>query len=71
MSVAPLYDTLGSDACIFILNQTQMSIILCDNAKKAKFILDNAQHTPHVKTIIMVQSGDEEVLTDDFGDHSF
>jgi len=61
MAVAPLYDTLGSEACIFILNQTQMSIILCDNAKKAKYILDNAQYCPHVKTIIMVQSAGEEI----------
>ena len=63
MAVAPLYDTLGSEACIFILNQTQMSIILCDNAKKAKYILDNAQYCPHVKTIIMVQSAGEEVMS--------
>lgn len=61
MSVAPLYDTLGTEACIYILNQTKMSIILCDNAKKAKFILDNAQQCPSIKTIIMVQSAGDEI----------
>ena len=61
MSVAPLYDTLGREACIYILNQTTMSIILCDDAKKAKFILDNAQYCPSIKTIILVQSAGEEV----------
>ena len=29
-SIVPLYDTLGPDACTFIMNQTEMSSILCD-----------------------------------------
>ena len=41
--------------------QTRMSIILCDDVKKAKYILDNATYCPSIKTIILVQSAGDEV----------
>ena len=41
--------------------QTRMSIILCDDVKKAKYILDNATYCPSIKTIILVQTAGDEV----------
>lgn len=61
MCVVPLYDTLGPDACTFIINQTEMTCILCDSPAKAKSILNRISETPSIKTIIMIQTMDEEV----------
>ena len=37
-SIVPLYDTLGPSACSFIINQTELSTVLCDtNARGAYF----------------------------------
>ena len=35
-SIVPLYDTLGPSACSFIINQTELTSVLCDtNARGA------------------------------------
>lgn len=33
--IVPIYETLGFEACVFILNQTEMPIVICDDNKKA------------------------------------
>uniref|UniRef100_A0A1I7X8E0 long-chain-fatty-acid--CoA ligase n=1 Tax=Heterorhabditis bacteriophora TaxID=37862 RepID=A0A1I7X8E0_HETBA len=33
--IVPIYETLGFDACVFILNQTEMQIVVCDTSAKA------------------------------------
>ena len=33
--IVPLYETLGFDACVFIINQAEMKLVVCDDAKKA------------------------------------
>jgi len=39
MVIVPLYDTLGSDAASFIINQTNIELIVCDTQAKV-----TAQH---------------------------
>lgn len=38
----PLYDTLGPDACAFIIKQTDMSVVVVEDDKKANSLLDKA-----------------------------
>lgn len=42
MVVVPLYDTLGPDACAFIIKQTNMSTVIVEDDKKANLLLDKA-----------------------------
>lgn len=55
MVYVPLYDTLGPDACSYILNQTSMSVIVCDTTKRLETILKNADSTPNLKFVIVVE----------------
>ncbi|XP_031624513.1 long-chain-fatty-acid--CoA ligase 1 isoform X2 [Contarinia nasturtii] len=42
--VVALYDTLGPDACAFIIKQTDMSTVIVEDDIKANMILDKAPH---------------------------
>lgn len=42
MVIVPLYDTLGANACAFIVNQTEMSVVICEDDKKANLLLDQS-----------------------------
>ena len=38
ISLVPLYDTLGAEALAFIINQAQLSIVVCDEPSKVNFL---------------------------------
>lgn len=40
--VVPLYDTLGPDACAFIINQTEIQLVVVEDDKKVNLLLDKA-----------------------------
>lgn len=40
--VVPLYDTLGPDACAFIINQAEINLVVCEDDKKCNLLLDKA-----------------------------
>ncbi|XP_012252895.2 long-chain-fatty-acid--CoA ligase 5 isoform X3 [Athalia rosae] len=40
--VVPLYDTLGPDACAYIINQAEISLVVCEDDKKCNLLLDKA-----------------------------
>ncbi|KOC60001.1 Long-chain-fatty-acid--CoA ligase 5 [Habropoda laboriosa] len=40
--VVPLYDTLGPDACAFIINQAEINLVVCENDQKCNLLLDKA-----------------------------
>ncbi|XP_021955219.1 long-chain-fatty-acid--CoA ligase 1 isoform X2 [Folsomia candida] len=42
MVIVPLYDTLGADACAFIINQAEMTTVICDDDAKINLLLDKA-----------------------------
>ena len=42
LAVVPLYDTLGPDACAFIINQAEINLVVCENDKKCNLLLDKA-----------------------------
>ncbi|XP_001607778.2 long-chain-fatty-acid--CoA ligase 1 [Nasonia vitripennis] len=40
--VVPLYDTLGPDACAYIINQAEITLVVVEDEKKCNLILDKA-----------------------------
>ncbi|XP_028412436.1 long-chain-fatty-acid--CoA ligase 5-like isoform X1 [Dendronephthya gigantea] len=56
----PLYDTLGSDACTFIINHSDISLIVCDE-NKVEVLLAKAEECPKLKHIITIGDVKEEV----------
>ncbi|XP_078269628.1 long-chain-fatty-acid--CoA ligase 5 [Rhinoraja longicauda] len=61
MSVIPLYDTLGADAMVYIINRAELSIVICDNLNKANVLLGNCEvkQTPFLSTIILMDPFDD------------
>ncbi|XP_041828912.1 long-chain-fatty-acid--CoA ligase 5 [Melanotaenia boesemani] len=64
MVAVPLYDTLGPEALVFIIDRAEISTVLCDNQKKAEILLQNREkgQTSVLKTIIIMDSFDPELL---------
>ncbi|XP_044760121.1 long-chain-fatty-acid--CoA ligase 5 isoform X2 [Coccinella septempunctata] len=51
MVLVPLYDTLGPDACAFIIKQVEMSVLICEDDHKCNAILDRSPRC--LKTMIV------------------
>ncbi|XP_054656807.1 long-chain-fatty-acid--CoA ligase 5 [Dunckerocampus dactyliophorus] len=64
MVVVPLYDTLGPEALVFIIDQADISTVLCDNQKKAETLLQNRErgHTPVLKTVVVMDPFDSDLV---------
>ncbi|XP_070544935.1 long-chain-fatty-acid--CoA ligase 1-like [Ptychodera flava] len=61
MVLVPLYDTLGPDACSFIIGQAEIANVVCDTAAKTKLLLGKAKETSCMKRIIMIEDITAEV----------
>ncbi|KAM9611882.1 long-chain-fatty-acid--CoA ligase 5 isoform 1-T2 [Morphnus guianensis] len=63
MVAVPLYDTLGPEAIIYIVNKADISIVICDKPEKAQILLENCEKekTPCLKTIILMDLFDKEL----------
>ncbi|CAI4230434.1 unnamed protein product [Auanema sp. JU1783] len=59
--VVPLYDTLGADSAAFIINQTEMKVLIVENAKKVRELLSRKAELPTLKTIIVIDSKEDDV----------
>lgn len=60
MVLVPLYDTLGQEACTFIVNQAEINIVICDKNVKVKSLLDHIKETPKLKKIILMEEISDE-----------
>ncbi|XP_077999355.1 long-chain-fatty-acid--CoA ligase 5-like isoform X2 [Glandiceps talaboti] len=60
MVVIPLYDTLGPDACSYIMNQADIQYVVVEKIKQVEAVIDRASDTPNLKCIIAL-----EEVTDD------
>ncbi|KAA0725059.1 Long-chain-fatty-acid--CoA ligase 5 [Triplophysa tibetana] len=60
MVAVPLYDTLGPEALVFIINRANISTVLCDKQDKAEILLANSEKnlTSVLKTIILMDPFD-------------
>ncbi|XP_060076786.1 long-chain-fatty-acid--CoA ligase 1-like [Ylistrum balloti] len=55
MVSVPLYDTLGTTACSFIINQIGITHVICDKAEKAKTLMSNIDKTQTLKCIVLIE----------------
>ncbi|XP_035514959.1 long-chain-fatty-acid--CoA ligase 5 [Morone saxatilis] len=64
MVAVPLYDTLGPEALLFIINQAEISTVLCDNQNKAETLLQTREtgQTTVLKTIVIMDSFNSELV---------
>ncbi|XP_034564345.1 long-chain-fatty-acid--CoA ligase 5 [Notolabrus celidotus] len=64
MVAVPLYDTLGPEALVFIINQAEISTVICDNQTKAETLLQTREkdETPVLKTIVIMDSFSSELV---------
>ncbi|GFN94937.1 acyl-CoA synthetase long-chain family member 1 [Plakobranchus ocellatus] len=56
----PLYETLGLEACKYILNQCEIASVICDKEDKVKKLLQLQADIPSLRLLIVV-----EPITDD------
>ncbi|TMS38193.1 hypothetical protein L596_004969 [Steinernema carpocapsae] len=64
--VVSLYDTLGFDACLFIINQTEMELVFVDDAAKALKLMDARKNDNEIQSlqIIVIMDGFTQELFD-------
>nr|XP_061787619.1 long-chain-fatty-acid--CoA ligase 5-like [Nerophis lumbriciformis]XP_061787620.1 long-chain-fatty-acid--CoA ligase 5-like [Nerophis lumbriciformis] len=64
MVAVPLYDTLGPEALVFIIDQADISTVLCDTQKKAEALLQNCEkgQTPVLKTVVVMDPFDTDLV---------
>ncbi|XP_036620252.1 long-chain-fatty-acid--CoA ligase 1-like isoform X2 [Trichosurus vulpecula] len=64
MVVVPLYDTLGNEAIIYIINKAELSLVFVDKPEKANLMLESVENklTPGLKTIIIMDPFDSDVV---------
>nr|XP_046201261.1 long-chain-fatty-acid--CoA ligase 1-like [Oncorhynchus gorbuscha]XP_046201262.1 long-chain-fatty-acid--CoA ligase 1-like [Oncorhynchus gorbuscha]XP_046201263.1 long-chain-fatty-acid--CoA ligase 1-like [Oncorhynchus gorbuscha] len=55
MAVVPLYDTLGEEAMVHILNLAEISLVICDKEEKAESLLGNKEKgvTPTLSCLVL------------------
>ncbi|ESO93396.1 hypothetical protein LOTGIDRAFT_216255 [Lottia gigantea] len=65
----PLYDTLGVEACNFIIDQAELETVVCDNNVKVKNLLDRWKDTKQIKTIVCMDkfSPENKAKADEYG----
>ena len=63
MCCVPLYDSLGKEACDFIVNQAELECVVVDTNVKVKVLLDRRETMPDVSTIIIMEPASKENLS--------
>ncbi|GFV44669.1 long-chain-fatty-acid--CoA ligase 1 [Trichonephila clavipes] len=59
--IVPLYDTLGPNACSFIINQAEIKIVVCDKEEKVSSLLDRKEDTPFLTNIVVVNEPSDKI----------
>ncbi|XP_068439860.1 long-chain-fatty-acid--CoA ligase 5 [Clinocottus analis] len=64
MVAVPLYDTLGAEALVFIIDRAEISTVLCDNQSKVETLLQNREkgQTPALKNIVIMDPFDSALV---------
>ncbi|KAF0874008.1 ACSL5 ligase, partial [Crocuta crocuta] len=63
MVAVPLYDTLGEEAIIYIVNKANISTVICDTPQKASILIENVKkgRTPGLKLIILMDPFEDDL----------
>jgi len=65
MVVVPLYDTLGPEACKYIINQASMTTVICETDEKCRSILNDPSHClKHIIHIKPISCGTMQMAED-------
>ncbi|CAB3408257.1 unnamed protein product [Caenorhabditis bovis] len=59
--IVPIYETLGSEASVFILNQAEIKIVICDDASKALGLLKIKEKCPSLHTLVVMETISDEL----------
>ncbi|XP_064823640.1 long-chain-fatty-acid--CoA ligase 1-like [Oncorhynchus masou masou] len=64
MAVVPLYDTLGEEAMVHILNLAEISLVICDKEEKAESLLGNKEKgvTPTLSCLVLFNTCSDAVV---------
>nr|XP_048279255.1 long-chain-fatty-acid--CoA ligase 5 isoform X2 [Myodes glareolus] len=65
MVAVPLYDTLGAEAIIYVINKADISVVICDTPQKATMLIENVEKnlTPGLKMVILMDPFDDELTS--------
>ncbi|KAL0616545.1 Long-chain-fatty-acid--CoA ligase 5 [Plecturocebus cupreus] len=63
MVAVPLYDTLGAEAIIHIVNKADITTVVCDTPLKASVLIENVEKglTPGLKVVILMDPFDDDL----------
>ncbi|XP_020022608.1 long-chain-fatty-acid--CoA ligase 5 [Castor canadensis] len=63
MVAVPLYDTLGAEAIIYIVNKADIPAVICDTFQKASVLIENVEKglTPGLKMVILMDPFDDDL----------
>ncbi|XP_033096900.1 long-chain-fatty-acid--CoA ligase 1-like [Anneissia japonica] len=61
MVSVPLYDTLGSDACSYIINKGNIASVIVDTDERARKLISDVSEMKCLKRIIMVEEISEDL----------
>lgn len=63
MVAVPLYDTLGAEAVIYIINKAEIATVICDTPQKASNLIENVEKdlTPDLKMIILMDPFEDDL----------
>eukprot|EP00063_Salmo_salar_P052610 XP_014027445.1 PREDICTED: long-chain-fatty-acid--CoA ligase 1-like isoform X1 [Salmo salar] len=64
MAVVPLYDTLGEEAMVHILNLAEISVVMCDKEEKAESLLGNKEKgvTPTLSCLVLFNACSDAIV---------
>ncbi|VDD95642.1 unnamed protein product [Enterobius vermicularis] len=58
----PLYETLGPEACVYIINESEMKLVVCDTSEKAEKLLRSCSECPSLKYLIIMDDFSEDLV---------
>lgn len=63
MVAVPLYDTLGAEAIVYIVNKADIMAVICDTPQKAAVLMENVEKglTTGLKIIILMDPFDDDL----------
>jgi len=69
MVIVPLYDTLGPDACSYIINQAEIQLVVVDTSKKAEALLVKRAQCPTLRILVLLEPAEASLtaLAEKFG----
>nr|XP_033799325.1 long-chain-fatty-acid--CoA ligase 1 isoform X2 [Geotrypetes seraphini] len=64
MVTVPLYDTLGADAIVYVINKASLPLIFCDTSEKVKILLMSSEKgaIKTIKTIVIMDPFDLDLV---------